>query len=42
MTAAISVAALERRVPAERLPEVREMVLDAARRISDVLALAEG
>ncbi|MFF3876118.1 IclR family transcriptional regulator [Streptomyces sp. NPDC001978] len=42
VTAAVSVAALERRVPDERLPDVVDAVLDAAARISDKLALATG
>ncbi|MFF3504955.1 IclR family transcriptional regulator [Streptomyces sp. NPDC003247] len=41
VTAAISIAALERRVPAERLPDVLDMVRDAARRISETLQLAD-
>ncbi|NDZ80929.1 IclR family transcriptional regulator [Streptomyces sp. SID10853] len=42
VTAALSVAALEHRVSAERLPGVVDSVLEAAARISDKLALAAG
>lgn len=41
VTAAVSVAALETRVPDERLPEVVAAVADAAARVSDRLALAD-
>lgn len=41
VTAAVSVAALDTRVPDERLPEVVAAVVDAAARVSDRLALAD-
>jgi DNA-binding IclR family transcriptional regulator len=42
VTAALSVAALEHRIPEQQLPEVLDAVLKAADRISSKLALATG